>query len=382
MAELTDKQAYLVLNGLPDVGPVSLRRLLDSFDNQPQAILCASESRLMQVERIGPKVARIIAAWRNYVNLDKEEQALEKLQASFICRSEKPYPHLLKQLFDPPIGLYCLGQPEVLQMPAIAIVGTRRPTLYGRGIARRLAGDLTRAGYCVVSGMARGIDAEAHQGALEAGGKTVAVLGCGADIIYPPEHIDLYRAIQKSGVVLSEFRLGRRADKQTFPMRNRVIAGMTRATLVIESSAHGGSMITARFAGEQGRQVFAVPGRIDQASSEGCHALIRDGATLITNLEDILKELEGESQQELFCLNNMQGDPTEKALRKSEAQLAQLTPTERRVAECFLDGSQLTPQGVASQLDMPVHEVSALLVLLELRRFIGKRADGCYERMH
>lgn len=380
--QLSEQQAFLVLNALPDIGPISIRRLLDSFGGDPREILNANENRLRQVERIGPVAARSIAQWQELVNLEKEENALQKQGARFICKADASYPASLSQLYDSPIGLYCLGDANCLPKPGIAIVGTRRPTLYGRGIAKRLAGELVRAGYCIVSGMARGIDAEAHQGALDAGGQTVAVLGCGVDIIYPPEHIDLYRQIQKQGAVISEFKLGRRADKQTFPMRNRVIAGMTMATLVIESGAHGGSMITARFAGENGKQVFAVPGRIDQDSSQGCHALIRDGATLVTCIDDILSELQSGNQQELFGSMVRESQRGGKASQQTENMLASLTPTERKVAECFMDGGQLTPDSLSEQLDMPSHEISGLLVLLELRRIIGKRADGSFERLH
>ena len=380
--QLSERQAYLVLNALPDIGPISIRRLLDSFGGDPCEILNASESRLRQIERIGPVAARSISQWTELVDLEKEENALQKQGAQFISKADPNYPASLKQLYDSPTGLYCLGDASCLPKQGVAIVGTRRPTLYGRSIAKRLAGELVRAGYCIVSGMARGIDAEAHQGALDAGGPTIAVLGCGVDIVYPPEHIDLYRQIQKQGAVISEFKLGRRADKQTFPMRNRVIAGMTLATLVIESGAHGGSMITARFAGESGKQVFAVPGRIDQASSEGCHALIRDGATLVTCVDDILSDLQSGKQQELFGSMLQESGSSAKANQKAESILESLTPTERKVAECFMDGGQLTPDSLSTQLDMPSYEISGILVLLELRRIIGKRADGSFERLH
>ena len=179
----------------------------------------------------------------------------------------------------------------LFEQPCIAVVGSRRTTLYGQSVAKKLGSDLARLGFCVVSGLARGIDTAAHEGALSVGGKTAAVLGCGIDIVYPPENLDLYRRIVETGAVLSEFPFGRKADKQTFPMRNRVVAGISEAVVVVESDVQGGAMITARFAGEQGRLIYAVPGRIDQPTSHGCHQLIRDGATLFTGIDDILNEL-------------------------------------------------------------------------------------------
>ena len=206
---------------------------------------------------------------------------MAKAAATFITPRDVGYPRLLKEIHDPPIGLYRKGVYDFAQ-PCVAIVGSRRTTLYGQSVAKKLAADLARLGFCIVSGLARGIDTAAHEGALSVGGKTAAVLGCGIDIVYPPENLALYRRIEAEGAILSEFPFGRRADRQSFPMRNRVVAGIAEAVVVVETDVSGGSMITARFAGEQGRLIFAVPGRIDQNTSAGCHQLIRDGATLLT----------------------------------------------------------------------------------------------------
>ena len=190
-----------------------------------------------------------------------------------------------------PLGLYLSG--VIPEGPYVSIVGTRQPSLYGQKICRELAKGLAEAGFCIVSGMARGIDSIAHETALSADGKTMAFLGSGIDIVYPPENLNLYQEIAKRGAVLSEFPFGRKADRRTFPMRNRLVSGISSAVIVIESAASGGSLITAQFAAEQGRLVFAVPGRVDQPASAGCNQLIRDGATLVRNVQDILEELEG-----------------------------------------------------------------------------------------
>jgi DNA processing protein len=288
--ELTEQQAFLVLNALPNIGPITLNRLLEELGGDPRAIFTTSPRQLEAVRGVGPAISATISQWEEHFDLTREEERMAKAVTAFITTRDAAYPKLLKEISDPPIGLYRKGSYEFTH-PCIAIVGSRRTTLYGQATAKKLGTELARLGFCVVSGLARGIDTAAHEGALSVGGKTAAVLGCGIDIIYPPENLALYRQIEAQGAILSEFPFGRRADRQSFPMRNRVVAGMCEATIVVETDVSGGAMITARFAGEQGRLLFAVPGRIDQNSSAGCHQLIRDGATLLTSVDDVLSEL-------------------------------------------------------------------------------------------
>jgi DNA processing protein len=256
--------------------------------------------------------------------------------------------------------------------PGVAIVGSRRTTLYGQAVARRFGAELGRLGYCVVSGLARGIDTAAHDGALSVGGRTAAVLGAGIDIVYPPENLELYRRIEAEGAVLSEFPFGRRADRQSFAMRNRIVAGMCDATVVIESDVNGGAMITARFAGEYGRLIFAVPGRIDQNTSAGCHQLIRDGATLLTSVDDLLAELN--------YLDGLRPPPigAKPAMAGSDSVL-NLAPEEARVVGCFRGGAILTPDALTALSGLAAAELSSTLMLLELKRVVAKRADGAFE---
>ncbi|MFO8027945.1 MAG: DNA-processing protein DprA, partial [Opitutales bacterium] len=288
--DLSRNDALIILNGLPHIGPVMLRHLMDAFSDDPAAVLSGDQRGVLGVKGVGRKAADVLLDWPNHFDLAKEKQKMATSGIRFVDRWDPAYPVSLAELYDPPIGLYWKGE-YIVERPCVAIVGTRRATLYGRKVAKRFGSELARMGFCVVSGMARGTDTAAHEGALEAGGPTLAVFGCGMDIIYPPENLELSREITGKGALLSEFPFGRRADRQTFPMRNRVVAGLCEAVIVVESAAAGGSMITARFAGEQGRQVMAVPGRIDQESSAGCHQLIRDGATMITSVEDVLEEL-------------------------------------------------------------------------------------------
>lgn len=368
---LTEQQAFLVLNALPNIGPITLNRLLDELGADPRTLFNADAATLETVKGVGPIISSTIANWREHFQLEREEERMATAETSFISSRDAVYPKLLKQIDSPPIGLYRKGGYNFGQ-PTIAIVGSRRTTLYGQSVAKKLAAELCQMGFCVVSGLARGIDTAAHEGALSVGGKTVAVLGNGIDIIYPAENISLYRRIAETGAVVSEFPFTRRADKQSFAMRNRIVAGMSDAIVVVESDVSGGSMITARFAGEQGRLIFAVPGRIDQPSSAGCHQLIRDGATLFTSVDDILNELN--------YLDGLRPQPIpEKSATSTTLAASNLTTDERHVYECFAGGALVTLDQVSGFTGLATSTLSATLMMLELKRLIVKRADGTFE---
>ena len=369
---LTERQAFMIMNDLPNIGPITLNRLLEEFGGDPRGILNAEKRRLQSVRGVGPETSAALLNWRTHFDLAKEEERLAKAGATFITTRDEGYPKLLKEIHDPPIGLYRKGN-YLFEQPCIAVVGSRRTTLYGQSVAKKLGVDLARLGFCVVSGLARGIDTAAHEGALSVGGKTAAVLGCGIDIVYPPENLDLYRRIAETGAVLSEFPFGRKADKQSFPMRNRVVSGISEAVVIVESDVQGGAMITARFAGEQGRLIFAVPGRIDQATSHGCHQLIRDGATLLTSVDDILNELN--------YLDGLrpQAITTEGQVSVLEQLLPQLNETERKVAAALGGGALLGVDALTAATGLGSPEVSAALMGLELKKLVSKRADGTFE---
>jgi len=371
-SELTERQAFLVLNALPNIGPITLNRLLAELGDDPCAVLHASKRQLEAVKGVGPVISASLGAWREHVDLAREEERMAKSGADFITTRDPSYPRMLKEINDPPIGLYRKGSYE-FPHPCVAIVGSRRTTLYGQATAKKFGAELARLGFCVVSGLARGIDTAAHEGALSVGGKTAAVLGTGIDLIYPPENLELYRRIEaEGGAILSEFPFGRRADRQSFAMRNRIVAGMSDAVIVVESDVDGGAMITARFAGEQGRLIFAVPGRIDQNSSAGCHQLIRDGATLLTGIDDVLSELS--------YLDGLRPQPIgEKPADVAAGKPANLTADEARVYECFRGGAILAVDAIAAQANLAPAQLSATLMMLELKRLIAKRADGAFE---
>ena len=361
------RRARLILNALPNIGPVTLRRLLDAHGT-PEAVLSAPRAGLMSVRGVGPTIADTIHSWRNHFDPEREESRISAHGMRFLIPEDPEYPELLKEIFDPPIGLYAAG-PASAPARCVGVVGTRRPTPYGKSLAREIGGALAQAGWCVVSGMARGVDSEAHRGALDAGGATMAVLGCGADIVYPPENLPLYREIVAKGAVLSEFPLGRPADKRTFPMRNRIVAGMCKAVVVVESDEDGGSLITARFAADMGRCVCAFPGRVDQPTSRGCHALIREGATLVTGAADILEELGQAPRQRLLNLG----------LGDASAEDAATTPEEARLLALFTGGARHSSDSLAEQSGLPISTVSTLLMELELRGRLSRELDGTYE---
>lgn len=369
-AQLTVKQAFIILNALPDIGPIALNRLLADLGGDPRQVLATDGARLQQVPGIRPSAAAAVVRWREHFDLPAEEAKFTKSGADFVPSSEPAYPEPLRQIHDPPIGLYRLG-PYRFDRPGIAIVGTRRATPYGRAVARRLAAEFARVGFCVISGLAQGIDTAAHEGALETSGRTVAVLGTGLDLVYPPENRQLQQRIAESGALLSEFPFGRPSSRQSFPMRNRIVSGLADAVVVVESDAAGGAMITAGLAGEQGKPLFAVPGRIDQTTSAGCHQLIRDGAALLTCAQDVLDEL-----NYLGGLRPLPIPPKPSAPGISGPNLGD---DEARILGCLDGGEALTPDGLAGRTGWPAARVSAALLMLEIKRLAAKRLDGAYE---
>ncbi|MBK1877887.1 DNA-processing protein DprA [Pelagicoccus mobilis] len=369
--QLSRKQAYWALNGLPAIGPVSLNRLLSAFGGDPCRALSATRPELESIKGLQRRTVDVLLDWSKHFDLEREMAQAEQRGVDFVSCEDEEYPSLLKEISDPPIGLYRLGKYD-FRKPSVAIVGTRNCSLYGRSVAESFAKDLAQLGFCVVSGMARGIDTFAHKGALQVeGGSTVCVFGCGIDIVYPPENVDVFREAQLNGAVVSEFPFGRRADRQTFPMRNRVVSGMSHAVIVVESDDAGGSMITARFAGEQGRVVCAIPGRIDQKASKGSHQLIRDGAVLLRSVDDLLEELEH--------LKLVPSLATGESSLEAEMAYPELEGDEAAVAKSLAGGEALSLEDLGIRLGLAVSEISVLLMGMELKGLIAKRLDGKFE---
>ncbi|MDR1435381.1 MAG: DNA-processing protein DprA [Puniceicoccales bacterium] len=359
---------WMILNGLPEVGPVTFRRLRERFSGRIRDIFSASYDELASIGGISCVAAEHIVHWENYFNLMQEQEKLAATHSKFIGQRDKNYPALLKEIYDAPIGLYAKGKLDLSRNNCIAIVGTRKATVYGLKIARDFARELATLGFIIVSGMALGIDSAAHEGALAAEGKTVAVLGSGVDIIYPHENKKLYAKIVENGTVLSEFPLGRKADKITFPIRNRVIAGMCSHAIIIESNDGGGSMITAHIANEYGRSVMAVPGRVDQSTSRGCHELIRNGATLVSCLDHILEELDYSRQRLLNFGEAKFPFPDQVAM----------DPVERRIIDFLREKGMASLDEISEALAIPTYHLISRLQLLELRQTVQCDGSGNY----
>lgn len=287
----TCRQAYIAFNMLDQVGPVRTRKLIAALGS-PEAVFSAPESELCKVPGIGRELARSISEGRDRVDPVAEEARASRQQIRLITFIDNEYPAMLKEIHDPPLVLYMKGGLVKSDHHSLAVVGTRHATHYGTSVADRLAYGLSKAGFTVVSGLARGIDTVAHSAALKAGGRTIAVIGSAIDKLYPPENAELAEKIAGQGALISEYPLGRPPDRQTFPYRNRIVAGMSMGIVVVEAGEKSGAVITANTALEQGRHVYAVPGRIDTATARGCHALIKQGAKLIETIDDIVDDLQ------------------------------------------------------------------------------------------
>lgn len=362
------REALIALNMVEHVGPVRLRQLLEHFPDPP-SILKASKRDLQRVPGIGEDVAQSISQWEKTVDLAGELQRIKDFGCHVIVQNDELYPDLLRNIYDPPIVLYVRGALSAKDKNAVAVVGSRMTTHYGIEIARKLSYQLAYIGVTVVSGGARGIDTAAHQGAINAKGRTVAVLGTGINIIFPAENAALFERITSNGAVITQFPFNRKADKQSFPIRNRIVAGMTLGTVVVEANMTSGALITAQMAVDAGRQVFAVPGRIDSPRSKGCHDLIKKGAKLCEGPEDILSEFEY-----LFPQTNRKSDaPTLPAL--------ELSGHEQTVYET-LSGEELNIDEVIHRSGLPSSAVSVALLALEMKRLIKQRPGKIFSQNH
>lgn len=285
---MTRLEALVSLNMVSDIGSIRLKKLLEFF-SQPQDILKAAPEKLIAISGIGKKIACKIHSFKEE-DLDKEFTLAKKQGLKIMTCEDKDYPQNLKNIPDPPIVLYVKGELKEEDELSIAIVGSRRASFYGLSSAEKFATELSGRGFTIVSGMARGIDSYAHKGALKAKGRTIAVMGSGFSHIYPPENKQLAEEIAKNGAVISEFSVDTEPAKQNFPRRNRVISGLALGVLIAEAARNSGALITADFALEQGREVFALPGKVDSGTSFGTNKLIQQGAKLVSCVEDILEE--------------------------------------------------------------------------------------------
>ena len=288
---------WLALTMVPGLGTITVLRVLERFKT-PLKIFNATPSEL-ESAGLSPSMARSIASGIAFEEAAEQHERMVQAGAMLLSIHDSAYPPALREIFDPPAVLFAKGRLELLERHGIAVVGTRRPTPYGVACAERLAGDLAKAGLTIISGLARGIDTTAHRAALEVNGDTIAVLGCGVDQIYPSENRRLYEQIAENGLLLSEFPMSTPAFPQNFPIRNRIISGLSDGVLIVEGAQYSGSAITARLAGEQGREIFAVPGNITSKMSWGPNILIKQGAKLVQEWTDVTNELPANVRRDL-----------------------------------------------------------------------------------
>lgn len=342
------------------------RLLVDRFGSAagalavPAAELEASRGLSQQAR------ARVLSARERLDEMETVLQRLEDLNARVLLLSDSAYPALLKQIPDPPCVLYVRGDLRPEDKFAIAIVGSRNPRPYGAQMARTISSDLARAGLTVVSGGARGVDSAAHDAAMRAGGRTIAVLGCGVDISYPSENRELFDKIAGQGAVVSEYCPGAPPESWRFPRRNRIISGLSRGVVVCDAPEDSGSLITATCATEQGRDVFAVPGNVDSGHNRGAHRLLKEGARLAESAADVLEELGLEQPEDK--------GPVRKA------QPAQVTPDEMRILE-MLDLEPMPLDTIIEQMGLPASDVAGLLTFLEMKHLVKRVAGPAYVRV-
>ncbi len=368
---MTSQEALVALNQIDHVGPVRLRQLMEHLGPDPSAILRAGRDALLGVPGIGTETAEAIATWEQTVDLSAELRRIADSGVHILTPWDPGYPPMLREIYDPPMVLYVKGSIQPADRNGVALVGSRLTTPYGQDVARKLAYQLAFTGVTVVSGGARGIDTAAHQGALSAKGRTIAVLGTGINRVFPPENAELYERIAAHGAVLTQFPFNRPADKQSFPIRNRIVAGMTQGTVVVEANLNSGALITANFATEYGRQVFAVPGRIDSPRSKGCHELIKQGAKLCEGAEDILTEFEY-----LFPPTNRPASPATTGTLPGLT----LSDPESRVMTALGEGTEHTTDDVIRATGLPASAASVALFSLELKKLVRQLPGKLYVR--
>jgi DNA processing protein len=365
---MTDKLAWLALRGIPGVGPVLFHRLTQAFGT-PAQVFQTPLHDLCALRGISSSLAEAILGFRQWDRVEDHLARLKALGADMLTLDDPNYPLRLKEIPYPPPLIFVKGEITPEDSLALAMVGTRAASYYGKKTCGSLAKELARRGVTVVSGLARGIDTAAHQGALEEGGRTLAVLGCGLDVIYPPENRELYGRIPMSGALITEYPLGTPPEAHNFPRRNRLISGLALGVLVVEAGARSGTTITAQCALEQGREVLAVPGPINAPTSLGPHRLIQQGAKLVQDVEDILAELPKVRA------------PAKPGSPPSAKVPAPAQPVQFRVDDPLLpllgaEPLQLEELVQASRLPAP--EVMSRLTLLELQGLVRELPGKCY----
>lgn len=357
----SEEKYWIWLSSIPGIGPNRFYTLIEALGSAADVWNALSSQYNPIIEGVGLQLWNTLRQYRDERYIDLLMDNIKENHIDVFMSTSPAYPSNLREIYNPPPVLYVKGKLDGdKDRVAVAVVGTRRCSAYGRTVAHKLCTRLAAAGVTIVSGMARGIDGLAHKAAIEAGGRTIAVLGSGVDVIYPPEHRALYHDIMAHGAVVSEYPPGMEPLRGNFPQRNRIISGLALATLVIEAGQNSGALITADFALEQGRDVMAVPGNITSPSSVGTNRLIKQGAKAVTEIEDILEELDIPLER---TNNNV-------AVAADSSELIQLTIDEQRLLSFFCDGEPITAEMLCAQSKMKAAEVNRLLTSLEIKGII------------
>jgi len=351
-------EEWLTLYLTPGLGVTGCKSLVDWFGS-PERALKASRKELTQLKGLRLKCLDTLGQTQPRRDADEELKRAQQLGLTVLCLDDREYPEWLRHIANPPVILYIKGDPSALAEPGIGIVGSRAASTYGLRMAESLAGQLAGLGVTVVSGLALGIDTAAHQGALKVGGTTVAVLGCGLDLVYPMQNRELFKIIPNRGALVSEYPLGTKPDGFRFPARNRIISGLSRGVVVVEATLKSGSLITAELALEHGREVFAVPGRADSLKSAGCHRLLQQGAKLVMSVADVLGEFTD------LPRNNHQGPVGRQPPVKPVGELN----AEERSILALLEIYPKHIDEVITSCPLPIDRINELLLMLEIKGF-------------
>ena len=362
----SELRSWLALYTVPTIGPVRFTSLVKHFGS-PEKVMSASEKELSQLPDIGAVIAANIKSKIAWDKAEEQVRMVEKNRIRIITFQDENYPVALKSIYDPPPFLFIRGEIMPDDQNAVAIVGSRSASVYGKRITERIGRELAKNGITVVSGLARGIDSIAHLSALKEGGRTLAVFGSGLDVIYPPENQKLAEKITGSGAIISEFLLGTKPEAPNFPRRNRLISGLSLGVVIVEAGEKSGALLTAACALEQNREVFAIPGNLDSKNSEGTNALIKQGAKLVTRVEDILEELK----------ITRKGDRT--PLAPPEQDLSQLTDTEKRIFSLISDEPHHIDK-IASLTSLGVPQALSTLLSLELKGLVKQLSGKMFVR--
>ncbi len=373
---INDLKFLLALSLIEDIGPVTIGRLLSAF-HTPEAVFSAGFSELSSVGEISSLKAKRIKEFNAWDRIDREIEKADHHNIRIVTLFDKEYPWPLSHLDNAPAILYVKGDLIEEDRFALAMVGSRRMSEYGRKTAADLSYELALRGLTIVSGMARGIDTVSHSGALKAGGRSIAVLGCGLDICYPAENKELMTALSRTGCVISEFPLGTPPVRENFPRRNRLISGLSLGVLVIEATARSGSLITAGFALEQGKEVFAVPGNITSSNARGTNGLIKSGAKPVQSADDIIEELSPQIKGLLQSVKAVPQSSPRKVFDFSETSAQRLAINDEEKAICNILGSDSKHiDDIVRELKMPAARLAGLLLGLEMKGIVRQTAGN------